>query len=306
MISWDGTEDLQTCKCLLAFERSMANAIAFNSSQAAIGACLEILGSRFQPISVILPVTVSQDTLQAVIRSNARPVVVDIDPWTFQADPEQVAECLQDLPEAVVLLTRPGGMPIAPKLLEAVLDVPTICDSRLLPTEVEMVCTYNIYDISVMVGEGAVVYTKNEDQIKDLKQIRADSKSELSEVSAALAYQRHPELSTFPTGSKYSEILDKSSNTGILGFAGDSPNSTFLIKVNNVQVVLNHFAKKHNLKFTHGAIPVYKYPIMRQRWQQEPNYPNAEKVHNQLMLLPNNEGVNHQALLDEIWDVLED
>ncbi len=304
ILSWDGKENLQEHKHLRQFEKSMAKAIAFNSSQAAVTACLEILGSRFQPISVIMPVNVPYDTLQGVIRANARPIITDIDEWTFQADAKQVAAALRDAPEAVVLLTRPGGMPIAGSLLEAVQDVPTICDSRILPVETEMVCTFNIYDMSVMVGEGSVVYTKNEDQIKDLKQIRADSKTELSEVAAALAYKRQPQMPTYPNGSKYSELLDNSSKSGIIGFAGNTPHPTYLIKVSNAAVVRNHFIKK-GVEFSFGSIPVYKYPIARKRWRQEPNYKIAEKVLNQLLLLPNNEGVKRDAVLEEIWTVLK-
>ncbi len=304
MISWDGVENLQEQKYLRQFEQHMAGGIAFSSSQAAITACLEILGSRLQPISVIMPVNVAYDTLMGVIRSSARPIICDIDEWTFQADAKQVSEALQECPEAVVLLTRPGGMPVAPALLEAVQDVPTICDARMLPVETEMKCTFNVYDISVMVGEGAVLFVKDEVQIKDLKQVRADSKSELSEVCAALAYKRQPQMQGLPNGSAYAELLKNTSKSGIMGFAGDTPLPTYLIKVPDAKLILTHFAQK-GMKLSYGSIPVYKYPIARQRWRQEPNYPIAEKVHSRLMLLPNNEGVKREAFLEIIWNVLD-
>ncbi len=90
MVSWDGQENLQNHRHLKRFEEHAAQGIAFNSSQAAITACLEILGSRFQPISVIMPVNVSLDALNAVIRANARPIMTEVDEWTFQADHKQV------------------------------------------------------------------------------------------------------------------------------------------------------------------------------------------------------------------------
>ncbi len=237
-ISWDGKENLQGQQHLTRLEKHLAGGLAFNSSQAAISASLEILGSRFQPISVIMPVNAPYDALMGVIHANARPVVTDINDFDFQADTDQVKEALEGLPEAVVYLNRPGGLPVNAGLLEAVQDVPTICDSRILPLEDEMLFTFNIYDLSVMVGEGAVLYSKNEEQLNDLKQVRADTKTELPEISSALAYQRQPQMRDLPDGSEYTELLDKSQKTGIIGYAGNTPLSTYLIRVNNAKLIL--------------------------------------------------------------------
>jgi len=305
MISWDGKESLQDHWRLHEYEKHMAGGIAFNSSQAAITACLEVLGSRFQPISVIMPVNVSYDALMGVIRANARPIVCDIDEWTLQANPEQVSSALKDAPEAIVLLNRPGGRLVDEKLLEVVQEVPTICDSRMLPLEEIMLFTFNVYDISVMVGSGAVVYLKNEEQASDLKQIRADSKVELSEVNAALAYKRQPLMSDYPDGSEYMELLDSVGKFGIIGISGNTPLPTFLIKVKDSKLILDYFAQRR-VQLAYGSIPVYKYPIARKRWQQEPNYKIAEKMHGQLVLLPNHEGVNRARCLEEIWKVLDE
>ena len=154
-----------------------------------------------------------------------------------------------------------------------------------------------------MVGEGAVLYSKNEEQLNDLKQVRADTKTELPEISSALAYQRQPQMRDLPDGSEYTELLDKSQKTGIIGYAGNTPLSTYLIRVNNAKLILTHFAQM-GIQMSYGSIPVYKYPIARKRWVQEPNYPVAEQVFNQLVLLPNHEGVKKDKVLEAIWKLV--
>lgn len=299
-ISWDGKEDLQQHAHLSKLEAALNNGIGFSSSQAGITTCLESLGSRFQPISVIMPVNAPYDALMGVIRSNARPIITTIDLHTFQSNVDQVKEALQSLPEAVVYLHRPGGLPVEPELLEAIQDVPTICDTRLLPVEADMKFTFNIYDISVMVGDGAFVYTKQSEIRSDLIQIRADSRTELSEVASALAFKRKVGMLTYPNGDEYSQLLDISGKSGILGFSGPIPNPTYLIQVEDAYKVRSKLYKK-GIETAFGCIPVYKYPIARKRWTQEPNYLVAEQLHNQLVLLPNSGNINRSVILEEIW-----
>lgn len=302
MISWDGKENLQVHKYLVNLEEHMAGGLAFNSCQSAISACLETLGSRLQPISVIMPVNAPFDALMGVIRSNARPVITDLDPWTFQADAKQVAQALQDLPEAVVYLNRPGGMAVSPALLEAVQDVPTICDTRLMPLESDMLFTFNIYDLSLVCGEGAVMYAKDPDIKKDLIQVRADSKSELPEVCASFVYTRQPLMGDYPTGKYYRELLENSEKSGIIGFQGDLPQSTYLVKVKDAHAVMSRF-NSIGLQLEYGCIPVYRYEIARKRFPVDLNYPVAEKLHKELVLLPNHEGIKRERFLEEIWNV---
>lgn len=302
MVSWDGKENLQGLHNLIKLEKYLAGGLAFSSNQAAITACLELLGSRLRPISVIMPVNAPYDALMGVIRANARPVITDVDPISFQANVSQVIEALVDLPEAVVYLNRPGGLPVDKELLEAVQSVPTICDARVLPVEKDMLFTFNVYDISLLVGEGAVLYHKYEEQVTELKQIRADAKAELPEISSALAFNRLPQMSTYPDGSVYTQLIEKSEKSGIIGYNCSLPNPTYLIKVKDAQAVGQHFSKL-GIQIGSGCLPVYKYPIARKRWTQEPNYPVAEALHKELVLLPNHENINKERLIEELWKI---
>lgn len=276
--------------------------IVFDSSQSAITAALEVLGSRFQPISVVMPVTVTYDALMAVIRSNARPVVVDIDPDTLQADVSQVQECLESMEDAVVLLTRPAGLPVAPSLMEAVQDVPTIVDTRVLPTELEMFCTYNVYDMSPMLGKGAVVYAKNSDICKDLRVAREDAQTGMGEVLAALGYKRLPEISLLPRGLEYSELIDKSGKSGIVGYGGSAVLGSYLVRVSDANKAQQHLAKR-GVQTAFGVVPVYKYEIARKRFPQELNYPIAEDLCTKFLLLPDHEDVPRDQILDALWNL---
>lgn len=300
MVSWDGQENLQGRNRLAKFDQALGG-VVFSSTQAAITAALEVLGSRFQPISVVIPVTASYNTLMAVIRANARPIVVDIDKHTLQADPIQVREVLGDVEEAVVLLTRPGGLPITSELLEIVQDVPTIVTTDVLPTELDMLCTYSVYDMSMMLGNGSVVFTKTSEVLKDLKTVRTDSQTEMSEVLATLGYKRHPEMAFLPKGLEYGKLLN-AVDCNITGYGGNATSGTYLIEVSDAYRAYSVLAE-NGIQTALGVVPVYKYAIARKRFPQEPNYPVAEQLHTRFLLLPDHEDAPRARILDILRDL---
>lgn len=299
LYSWDGKENLVSDYHLNQLEKHLPPGIVFNTIQSAVSACLEILGSKYNPISVVLPVNITPDILAGVIQAGGRPVILDVDSNTFQIDTEQLKEALKELKDAVVCLTRPAGIPAPESLLETVQDVPTIGITNIPPVESNMRFTFNLYDLSLLCGEGAVVFQQDETQQKDLKIIQKNNDSGLSEVNSALVYKRLPLLLDYPTGEEYLKIIETFEKSDIIGYGSGTPNPVFLLQVKDVQPILGVLRTK-GLLCSLGCIPVYKYEIAKKRWATEPNYPVAERLFKTLLLLPNHDGVNKRELLELI------
>ena len=304
LVSWDGKENLQGIARTSLLEQTLQDrAAVFDSIQASIMACLESLGSRKQQTAVIMPVTAPLDALMGVIRAGAMPVLLDVSAVDLQLDRALLREALEALENAVVYLNIPGGLPVAPELVEALAAVPTcptIVDTRLPPVYMHFHGSYTIYDLSTLVGAGAVMLPRDPEQLDTLKILRNEAVAELPEVCAALAYKRLDNIQDIQDTSEYADLLETSSKSGIIGFRSAYPTPVFLAMVEDGKAVLSHIQSK-NYQGAWGAVPLYFYPHVRERWQEEPEYPVAEKLAKEVILLPNHCGIDRTELLEEIY-----
>lgn len=287
LISWDSQEDLQGHDRCEQLEKNLkGQAVLFNSNQSAISACLELMGSRVGELFCVMPVTAPKDAVQGVIRAGAMPILLDISPADLQLATEPVVELLESVPNAVVYLTRPGGLPIRPELLEAVQEVPTIIDSRLPPVERTFLGTFNLYDLSGMIGQGSLLYHHDTEKVNELKIIRDMSNTHVPELLVGLFVRRWREIGKLKDTSQYTELLEISNESGIIGYKSVTPTYTFLAMVSDAGGALEAL-NTQGYKAELGLIPVYTYADMRKRWKEEPDYPVAESLKNKVLLLPN-------------------
>lgn len=275
------TEDLEN-----TFSRKQA--CAFSSQQAAITACLELLGTRANIIPVVMCVTSPPDTLSAALRAGGHPLLLDVDPQTLQMDPEQLEMVIKDLDTPIVVLNPPGGADIDPRILDLVQDLPTILDSRVpLRPKQESRCqaVFNVFDMALHAGGPAsIVMHKFEPQVTQLKLVR----SGIMGLSADL----HPSIAK----AILSSIREESSSVkdafeDALSSHGMSlmvkPNhepSRLFIRVPNARKVVAHLTS-FGIDAVVGIFPLCQLEEVKIRYKEPPDYPGAESLDNQVVAI---------------------
>jgi dTDP-4-amino-4,6-dideoxygalactose transaminase len=258
-------EDWHSKAWLTALEKLIAPSYscATSSVQVALQACLELLGTRTEIIPVIMPVTSAPDTLSAVLRSGAHPLLLDVDEETLQMDAEQLNDSLRLVTEQdkvpVVLFNRPFGNPIRPELLEMIQDLPSIVDSRLVPRtdlgEDDLCCTFNIFDLTPLCGAGGFVIHGFSKQVKQIKQVATG---------------------VMGLGGALPELLAKKAVTEI---KLDCIEPLEWVKVPNARRAVATLAAE-GIEAVVAVFPLYKLEEVKRRYSEEPEYPIAEKVEN--------------------------
>ncbi len=297
---WGSGSDEHLRKQSKSADSYFPGGVVFNTYQLAIQASLELMGTRTAPIPVILPITASPETIAAVLRSGASPVLLDVDYLTLQMNPTQLQEALEELKDAIVLLTVPGGQPIDPGLLKQVQALPTIIDTHLVPDS-EMhayLGSFTVYDLSAMCGSGGVVFHKYLPQLAELTVIRSGMMGHSGKMSwpqvnyinqrASLAHLRREDQAS--VANLYSAFLQSHNKSGMIVFK-DSPNwPYYLVRVPDARRVVAHL-QDQGVQAVLGCYPLHLLDELKDRWQEEPQYPTAVKLMDEIVALPTFPGV---------------
>jgi len=300
--SWDGQNNLAGTIEQTKLEQFFGPAaVAFGTYQAAVSASLEVLGTRTHLIPVVLPITAAPDTIAATLRGGGDPLLLDIRPQTLQIDPDALREVLAELKAAVVILTRPGGQDVDPELLELTKELPTILDSRLPPhqrIENDCVCTFNIFDFSAMLGTGALVVHKFDQQIKELKMVRSGLLGLSANLNDALSAYALKRLKLDPclderrkaqkqVADKYIELLKEKY---VIPFDQSVEWPYFIVRVDNADRVVAHL-HSHGIEAVKPVFPLHMLSEINRRWVEKPEYPVAEGLWKKLVALPTHTGI---------------
>jgi len=313
--SFDGTNSLYGTDEQTKLEQYIGpTAVAFASYQSAVGSILEILGSRTVDTPVIMSIAASPVILAAVLRAGATPFLLDIDPGTLQIDPEAVQEIIDEVKTPVFIFDRPGGQPVDPRLLELAADFVTIVATKLVPrvdSESDCVGSFTVFTLQSVVGSGAIVQHKYQEQVKELKQVRSGilgMSENLNETLAALALKRLKSVDNRPTQklaaeAYLSELLERRP----LPFVEGSEWPYFVVAVENAQRVVAYL-HTDGVAAVQPVYPMHMYPSIAKRWTQTPSYPNAEAVCNKLVALPTHLGVRgkEEAIVKWLLEVSDD
>lgn len=307
--SWDGNNNFSGFVEQSRLESYFGpSAVVFGTYQAAIASILECLGSRTGLIPVVMAITTPPDTLAGVLRAGGDPILLDICPQTLQVDPEVLAEVLTELDAAVVVLTRPGGQPVDPRILEVVGENPTILDSRLMPSaslELDCVATFNVFDFGGIIGSGALVIHKFSEQVRELKLVRnglLGLSGNLNELLAAGVLKRlkeDPGLShKFTSQNQAASLyLSKLNEQLVIPFVESPTWPYFIVRVRNANEVI---AQLHNtVEIVKPVFPLHLLSEVNRRWVEKPSYPVAESLTTQLVALP-----THVGMTPEVIDTL--
>lgn len=300
--SWDGRNDYTSTIEQAKLEQHFGpSAVAFSSYQTAISAILEVLGTRTQRIPVVLAVTASPDTLAATLRAGGDPILLDIRPQTLQIDPDQLRTVLDELKAAVVILARPAGQPVDPALLAMTEDMPTILDSRLPPhedIEADCVCTFNVFDLALLAGSGALIIHRFEQQVRELKMVRSGLLGLSANLNEALATTALKRLASDPKlanrKAEQIRVVRRYSNlfAGKLAYPFDqSPEwPYFIVAVDSADRAIAHL-HSHDITAAKPVYPLHLLSDINKRWVEKPSYPVAEELSKKLIALPTHSGI---------------
>ena len=300
--SWDGASNFSGSTEQHKLEAYLGpTSVVFSSHQAAITAVFEVLGSRSTDIPVILPITIAPDTLSAVLRAGASPLLLDIEADTLQIDPTLLAEVLGELPTAMVVFNRPGGQPVTANLLELTKDIVTVVDTNLPPSIAvgeDCVGSFTVFDLSPIIGSGGVVHHKYSQQISELKMIRngvLGLAANLNETLCTLAYTRlheDPKLTTRKLKQAQAAMyyLEKLDDVSSVPFVASPEWPYFILKVENADKVIAHL-HSYDILAAKPVFPLHLLPHISRRWTEKPEYPVAELMYKTLVALPTHRGV---------------
>lgn len=271
------------------------NGVVFNSYQLAIQSTLELLGTRISPIPVIMPVTASPDTVAAVLRSGAAPVLLDVDYLTLQMNATQLQDALQELESAIVLLTMPGGQAVNEGLITLVEDLPTVVDTRLVPDpkDLKQLGSFTVYDLGPMCGAGGVVVHKFLPQLAELKVVRSGSMGHSGKLSWPQTHyieQRVDQVASRKQDQAlnaflYTDALRASNKSGMIVFKHSLDWPYYLVRVPNAAHVVAHL-QEQGIRAVFGCYPLHLVDELKPRWTEAPEYPVAEKLKDEIVALP--------------------
>lgn len=310
---WLGGEKLNQLEAFIGNKYTCA----CSSVQIALQSCLELMGTRTDMLPVLMPVTAAPDTLSAVLRSGAHPMLLDVKEDTLQMDPEQVKMALEELDTAIILFTRPGGLPVDETLIELAQDQPSIVDSRLLPHPSmgieDFPAVFNVFDLTPACGGGGVIVHKFQKQVSQLKIVRSGvmgHSGALSEPQAELALQRLNSIKEFVTihssvAADLTSHLNALDRDDILTYPAAKWPSPLYIRVPNAKRVAAHL-NTYGIETALGVYPLCRLKEVYIRYKEEPDYPVAEKLSNEVLCLPTHSGVwgNESKIVEWISEVV--
>lgn len=304
--SWDGIEDLESFVGLKALEEFFGpHAVVVNTKQMAVQICLEIMGTKNHMIPVVAPVTTSIEVLTAVMDSGALPVILDIDTSTLQVKLDDLRELLQEGPGAVVILDRVGAYPVDQHVLEAVLDVPTIAVLRSPPhdctDQLDLEATFTVYDLSEVIGEGAVIFHSNLDLIKELKALRGGPLGHKAWLTDDLCfnalYRLEYELDEreqvyHSVWQAFEWELNESDRADILLWDSADLIGPIYFQVPDAARMVEHL-RSHGIPCRRAFFPLHMVPEIARRMprSKEADYSGAEMLFKHTIMLPSHSGI---------------
>lgn len=294
---------------------SPKNAINFSTYQAGLQALLEAFGTRTNPIPVVLSILASPQTIAATLRAGGHPILLDVD-VDLQMDVDVLKGVLADLPTAVVLLDSYEGQPASQALVEAAKSYPTVHVHHAIPCTAFTAGSFAVFDLSPL-GGGGLVYTTWADCLKDLRIIRDgllghDSRLKFENIdcykNSLVSLAQEYTTRVLNSQSLHLKIIEQFSNQTQIKPVFNTQMTYCvpykMIYTPNAKRVVAHL-DSYGIEVKEGCYPLHQVPELRNRWEQTPDYPNADKLGKSVVCLPCHSGVTDQfdLILEKVLEV---
>jgi perosamine synthetase len=298
--------------------------VAVTSGTAAIDAAVEALGIG-PGDEVILPTFTIISCILQIIRSGAKPVLVDSDPLTWNMNVSQIETKITSKTKAIMVV-HIYGLPVD---LDEVLIICKKYNLKLIEDSAEMIGqTYrgkqcgSFGDIStvsfysnkhITTGEGGMILTDDETIAKNCREIRnlyfiPDKRFiherlgwnfRMTNIQAALGVAQLEQLDKFLKkkrwiGQKYNQLLEKLSGVQLPLLETDYAKNIFWVYGLVLNDATNFDAKKVMNDLLKNGIgsrpffyPMHQQPVLIKRGLfQDESYPVAEKLYQKGFYLP--------------------
>ncbi len=179
-----GGEFMKRLEEAFANKFNCTNAVSFTNGTATMHACLEAWGIGIGDEVIVPPLTMSSTSF-AVLQANAIPIFADVDPDTFNIDPNSIREKISEKTKAIITVSLYGLCPDYDEIKKVIGNR----DIKLLEDNAECFLGYyknkvvgSIGDASsfsfqsskhLTAGEGGMVTTNNEDFAINLRRVQS-------------------------------------------------------------------------------------------------------------------------------------
>lgn len=260
--------------------------VVFNTPYDALAATLATMQVQSGGIPIIAPITTPKKLLGTLIRHSSYFLLVDVGP-DLLFDPEQLKAIVGELEACVILWPDLTGTQPSESLLSILRDNTSIAYADNWGFA-DPSFTYTIYDLNKSIELGSVVMSSFKDMRDSLNQT-LDSLLNLSwKVTPLVRAAVTKNLAKFPSDhhwekartmlQAYKTLL----GSRVLNSEAQFPSEVF-IKVNNVKLVQAHLA---DLVKCSSLEPLHLLPEARELWPEDPSYPQAEALANQVVSIP--------------------
>lgn len=314
LISWNGKGAIAGTRWDRVLEKSLGEKrVVVRDTQTAVQMCIELLGAGPMQVPVVAPVTLPPDALSALLRAGAKPILLDITEDTLQINLEQLNAVMEEVDEFVAYLPRPVGKALDAELVEALGDHPIIEDTRVPPGEGTAKGHFVIYDLLSVIGTGAVIMQPFDQQHTDLLLLKGGTlghNAALPEILAGLAHQRLAEQTKVIDHQKKMAVAyvagfkDAKRDDLLVEQAYEESFPFFTVKATNAKKVIAHL-DSYGVQASLAFCPVHTLDHIKDRWEEEPSYPVAEALSQQLVVLPTHRGVSYEDVAFIIEKIME-
>ena len=288
------------------FLGNCGNSISTSSGTAALYLALYAIGIK-ENNEVIIPTYTCSSILNAIFMHKAKPVLIDIDPLTWNLDYSQVEKACNKKTKAIIV-THTFGNPCDLNLFKS-LGIPIIEDcAQSLGSLVNNQKTGTLADIStfsfyatkfITTGEGGMVFSKKRDLVEKIRDyINFDYRQnyyprfnfKLTDFQAALGISQLERISIFlrkreKISTKYKKNLSKKIIRWQLVQNSKCKANNFrcIALVDNPKKIISHL-KKNNIN---AIIPIEKFELLNKYLNlKNKTFPIAEYISEHTISLP--------------------
>ena len=319
------------------------HAVAVSSGTAALDVAVEALGIG-PGDEVILPSFTIISCISQIVRSGAKPVLVDSDPLTWNMDSNQIAEKITKRTKAIMIV-HIFGLPVD---MESIIDIATKHNIKIIEDAAEMhgqsyknkpcgsfgdISTFSFYpNKHITTGEGGMVVTDDEQLAEDCRSLRnlcfqsqerfvhkrLGWNYRMTNVQAALGLAQLERLDEFVDrkrrmGAKYTKMLRGLKNVQLPLSKMNYANNIYWVFGLVLKNTLDFDAKEAIKRLREEDIdcrpffyPMHKQPVLiKMGFFQSESYPVAERLFKRGLYIPSGMALTDEQINQVVKKVIE-